>query len=94
MKAQVRFLSAVTDENHQLIWRLTILTDLGSGVRRELRCQRREDGQGSDLLTTPSTPRHAMKGADTAKAQGAIFGKEMTGLKSGKRVALALVTLP
>src|SRR5262245_3570556 len=46
-----------------------------------------------DLLTTSSTPGHAMKVTDTAKAQGAIIGKAMTGLKEGKGLALVLVTL-
>jgi hypothetical protein len=45
------------------------------------------------LLTTSSTPGHAMKATDTAKAQGAIIGKAMTGLKSGKGLVLVLVTL-
>jgi hypothetical protein len=46
-----------------------------------------------DLLTTSSTPGHAMKATDPAKAQGAIIGKAMTGLKEGKGLALVLVTL-
>lgn len=46
-----------------------------------------------DLLTTSSTPGHAMKAADRAKAQGAIIGKAMTGLKEGKGLVLVLVTL-
>ncbi len=46
-----------------------------------------------DLLTTSSTPGHAMKAMDTAKAQGAIIGKAMTGLKSGKGLILVLVNL-
>ena len=46
-----------------------------------------------DLLTTSNTPGHAMKATDTAKAQGAIVGKAMTGLKEGKGLALVLVTL-
>ena len=46
-----------------------------------------------DLLTTSSTPGHAMKVADAAKAQGAIIGKAMTGLKEGKGLVLVLVTL-
>jgi hypothetical protein len=44
-----------------------------------------------DLLTTSSTPGHAMKAADAAKAQGAIIGKAMTGLKEGKGLVLVLV---
>ena len=46
-----------------------------------------------DLLTTAATPGHAMKAADPAKAQGAILGKAMTGLKQGKGLVLVLVTL-
>lgn len=46
-----------------------------------------------DLLTTSSTPGHAMKVSDPAKAQGAILGKAMTGLRQGKGVVLVLVTL-
>jgi hypothetical protein len=46
-----------------------------------------------DLLTTAATPGHAMKVADHAKAQGAILGKAMTGLKEGRGMVLVLVTL-
>jgi len=46
-----------------------------------------------DLLTTSDTPGHAMKVGDHAKAQGAILGKAMTGLKDGKGLVLVLVTL-
>jgi hypothetical protein len=46
-----------------------------------------------DLLTTSPTPGHAMKVMDTAKAQGAIIGKAMTTLKSGKGLVLVLVNL-
>ncbi len=46
-----------------------------------------------DLLTTSSTPGHAMKVTDREKAQGAIIGKAMTGLKEGKGLVLVLVTL-
>ncbi len=46
-----------------------------------------------DLLTTAVTPGHAMKAADYARAQGAILGKAMTGLKEGKGLVLVLVTL-
>ena len=46
-----------------------------------------------DLLTTSSTPGYAMKAKDLAKAQGAIIGKAMTGLKSGKGLVLVLITL-
>ncbi|MGH9845645.1 MAG: hypothetical protein ACREEM_43610 [Blastocatellia bacterium] len=46
-----------------------------------------------DLLTTSSTPGHAMKAADAGRAQGAIIGKAMTGLKEGKGLVLVLVNL-
>jgi hypothetical protein len=46
-----------------------------------------------DLLTTSSTPGHAMKAIDPARAHGTIIGKAMTGLKRGKGLVLVLVTL-
>ena len=46
-----------------------------------------------DLLTTSRTPGHAMKVTNHAKSQGAVIGKAMTGLKSGKGLVLVLVTL-
>ena len=46
-----------------------------------------------DLLTTSNTAGHAMKVIRYARAQGAIIGKAMTGLKSGKGLVLVLVTL-
>lgn len=46
-----------------------------------------------DLLTTSSTPGHCMKASDRDRAQGAILGKAMTGLKEGKGQILVLVTL-
>src|SRR5262249_13388243 len=46
-----------------------------------------------DLLTTSTTPGHAMKAGDPAKAQGAILGKAMSGLEDGQGLVLALVTL-
>jgi hypothetical protein len=46
-----------------------------------------------DLLTTSDTPGHAMKVGDHTRAQGAILGKAMTGLKEGKGLVLVLVTL-
>ena len=46
-----------------------------------------------DLLTTSSTPGHAMKVTDHARAQGAILGKAMTGLSTGQGMVLVLVTL-
>ena len=46
-----------------------------------------------DLLTTGSLPGHAMKVVDPSRAQGAILGKAMTGLKNGLGLVLVLVTL-
>jgi hypothetical protein len=46
-----------------------------------------------DLLTTSTTPGHAMKAANPSKAHGAVLGKAMTGLRSGKGLVLVLVTL-
>jgi hypothetical protein len=46
-----------------------------------------------DLLTTSDTPGHAMKVTEHTKAQGAILGKAMSGLKEGKGMVLVLVTL-
>lgn len=46
-----------------------------------------------DLLTTSATPGHAMKASNTQRAQGAIIGKAMTSLQSGKGLVLVLVTL-
>jgi hypothetical protein len=46
-----------------------------------------------DLLTTSDTPGHAMKVTDHAKAQGAIVGKAMTSLATGRGLVLVLVTL-
>ncbi len=46
-----------------------------------------------DLLTTSNVPGHAMKVTKHGKAQGAILGKAMTGLSSGRGLVLVLVTL-
>jgi hypothetical protein len=46
-----------------------------------------------DLLTSSNIPGHAMKVTNHTKAQGAIIGKAMTGLKDGKGLVLVLVTL-
>jgi hypothetical protein len=46
-----------------------------------------------DLLTTSGTRGRAMKVSDHLKAQGAILGKAMTGLKAGNGMVLVLVTL-
>lgn len=46
-----------------------------------------------DLITTSDTPGHGMKATDHARAQGAIIGKAMTALGSGKGLVLVLVSL-
>lgn len=46
-----------------------------------------------DLLTSADTPGHAMKVVNHTRAQGAIIGKAMTELKSGRGLVLVLVSL-
>jgi hypothetical protein len=46
-----------------------------------------------DLLTSSGTPGHVMKVTDHARAQGAIVGKAMSGLREGKGMVLVLVSL-
>jgi len=46
-----------------------------------------------DLLTTSSTPGHAMKAVDHERARGAVIGKAMTPLERGRGHVLVLVTL-
>jgi hypothetical protein len=49
--------------------------------------------QPGDQLTTSSTPGHAMKVSDPPRAQGAVLGKAMSVLESGRGLVLVLVTL-
>lgn len=49
--------------------------------------------QPGDLLTTSNTTGHCMKVTDHHSAQGAILGKAMTALESGKGLVLVLVSL-
>ncbi|RMF74718.1 MAG: hypothetical protein D6744_14220 [Planctomycetota bacterium] len=44
-----------------------------------------------DRLTTSSTPGHAMRVTNDDLAPGAVIGKAMTSLKSGKGLVLVLV---
>jgi hypothetical protein len=44
-----------------------------------------------DLLTTSSTPGHAMKVSDDAKARFAVLGQALTGLKAGRGWTQVLV---
>ncbi|HMO81488.1 MAG TPA: hypothetical protein PKD24_11930 [Pyrinomonadaceae bacterium] len=46
-----------------------------------------------DLLTSSNTPGYAMKVRDHRRANGAIIGKAMTELRSGKGMVLVLVSL-
>ena len=48
--------------------------------------------RAGDLLTTSNTPGHAMK-ADSTHANGAVLGKAMSSLESGKGMVLVLVGL-
>lgn len=69
-------------ENVALSGRAYVLADASGGAIRP-----------GDLLTTSAAPGYAMKVTDQAKAQGAILGKAMSGLNTGKGMVLALVTL-
>ena len=46
-----------------------------------------------DLLTTSSTPGHAMKTSDQSRAFGSVIGKALRRLKSGQALIPILVTL-
>jgi hypothetical protein len=46
-----------------------------------------------DLLTTSATPGHAMKATDMTRAFGAVLGKAMAPLESGKGLIPIIVTL-
>jgi hypothetical protein len=69
-------------KNVALTGRVFVLADASTGAIRP-----------GDMLTTSATPGHAMKIKNHAKAQGAILGKAMTGLKQGRGMVLVLVTL-
>ncbi|MEP7142267.1 MAG: hypothetical protein ABI707_05335 [Ferruginibacter sp.] len=49
--------------------------------------------EAGDLLTTSSTPGHAMKALDPFKAFGAVMGKALGGLREGCGLIPVLVTL-
>jgi hypothetical protein len=49
--------------------------------------------QAGDLLTTSSTPGHAMKATDKERSHGAIIGKAMSSLEQGTGLVLVLVNL-
>jgi hypothetical protein len=46
-----------------------------------------------DLLTTSGTPGHAMKAGDAARAFGAVIGKALRPLSSGRGLVPILVAL-
>jgi hypothetical protein len=69
-------------QNVALSGRVYVLADASSGAITP-----------GDLLTTSSTPGHAMKASDQARSQGAILGKAMSGLRKAKGLVLVLVTL-
>jgi hypothetical protein len=46
-----------------------------------------------DLITTSATAGHGMKASDEAKRPGAVIGKAMSTLESGKGLVLVLVNL-
>ena len=46
-----------------------------------------------DLLTTSTTPGHAMKADDPTRAFGAIIGKALLPLKSGRGLIPILIAL-
>ena len=69
-------------DNVALSGRVYALADASNGAIRP-----------GDLLTTSETPGHAMKVSNHLKAQGAILGKAMSSLESGKGMVLVLVTL-
>ena len=61
------------DQQVALTGRVYVQADAGSGAIRP-----------GDLLTTSTAAGHAMKVADFGRAQGAVLGKAMTGLKEGR----------
>ena len=69
-------------QNVALSGRVKVLADASNGPIKP-----------GDLLTTSHTPGHCMKVANSAAAQGAIVGKAMSSLKSGKGMVLVLVSL-
>jgi hypothetical protein len=46
-----------------------------------------------DLLTTSSTPGHAMKASESQKAFGSIIGKALRGLREGQGLIPILIAL-
>lgn len=69
-------------QNVALTGRVYVLADASSGAIMP-----------GDLLTSASMPGHAMKVTDPTRAHGAVLGKAMTTLKSGRGMVLVLVSL-
>jgi hypothetical protein len=69
-------------QNVALNGRVYVLADASNGAI-----------QPGDLLTTSSTPGHAMKVMDYSQSPGAIIGKAMSTLEAGRGYVLVLVTL-
>jgi hypothetical protein len=69
-------------QNVALSGRVYVLADASHGAIKP-----------GDMLTTSSTPGHAMKVSDHAHAQGAVIGKAMSALSEGTGMVLVLVTL-
>ena len=70
------------DQNVALTGRVYVLADTSNGAIAP-----------GDMLTTSGTPGVAMRVTDHVRAQGAILGKAMTGLRDGHGMVLVLVTL-
>ncbi len=49
--------------------------------------------RAGDLLTTSEVPGHAMRAGDSTRTHGAVLGKAMSSLKSGRGLVLVLVSL-
>jgi len=75
---------SVADGAHAvaLVGRVYVLVDAAHGAVRP-----------GDFLTTSATPGHAMVARDPARQQGAVLGKAMTSLESGRGLVLVLVSL-
>lgn len=74
------------------------LTDQGVPVALSGRVYVRADAadgaiRPGDQLTTSATPGHAMKVADYEQAHGAVLGKAMSSLETGRGLVLVLVSL-
>jgi hypothetical protein len=49
--------------------------------------------QPGDLLTTSTTPGHAMKASDPAQSFGAVIGKALAPLRTGRGLVPIVITL-